>query len=233
MYNLHQFLQFNKKCPICQNPLTLYLQLLGSTCCKAAKISNKSNTEWYNFTQFKLKHENLENEHITLFANQDESEFRFSSNEMATEAKKCQMYFFYLCNENGIKDLHADYEINIYKSCYWRSTPILEFKKFEENTHWKLTAVNPDDEKFINADEVFSFKKNSDALEKVYILDLNYIDQATDFMYYTISAEQKNDDLYEPKIFDKRMPMIGTRPDFSLEHRDKLIDRFDAWILVS
>lgn len=227
--NLHNFLHFNSNCPICREPLTLYLQWLNGPCF----IAEKEMPYRYKLTQFKNKNDKLEDDHIDLLDYVTKSEIKFSSNRIAEEAKRPHMYFFYLCNPAGFKDIGNDYEINIYKGCYWRSTPELEFKRYEIDPNWRLEAVNPDENKLVNGDEIFSFKKPGEIEEKVYTLQLNYAEDKTDFMFYSVTEEQRAQKSFEPKLFDKTIPMLGTRPDFAPEHREKLLDRFDSWILVS
>lgn len=234
MNNLHNFLAFNEACPVCGNPLTLYLQWLDSVCFKAEKRGPGR----YHFEQFKCTELAIADQYIDLLSRIQHTETRFSSNRIAEAAKTHQMYFFFLCNQDGIKTTRSftntkdDYEINIYKSCYWRSTPLMEYKK-QDDQRWQLETVNPDEASLVNADEVFSFKKTVGDEEKVYTLQLGYGEDKTGFMFYSVNEEQKKDNNFEPNIFDKTMPLMGTRPDFSLEHREKLIDRFDSWILVS
>lgn len=227
--NLHNFLHFNNgSCPICQNPLTLYLQWLNGPCFKASKITYK-----WRFQPFKNSNHKFNHEYLDLLDLGSLTEIQYGSSEMAQEAKRRHMYFFYLCNPDGFKDVGQDYEINIYKGCYWRSTPLLEHKKYLDESHCGLETINPDEKELINGDEIFSFKKSSSNEERVYTLQINYAEDKTGFMFYSLNDEQKKNEFFEPNIFDKTMPMLGARPDFTIEHRDKLIDRFDSWILMS
>jgi len=226
--NLHNFLHFNDGCcPVCRKPLTLYLQWLDSVCFKAVKEMP------YRFRLSPFKNFDDSNDYMELLDSVNRSEVKFCSNTIAEEAKRRQMYFFYLCNAEGFKDIGKDYEINIYKGCYWRSTPILEYKKHQIEPNWRLEAVNPDEDKLVNGDEIFSFKKPLEKEEKVYTLQLNYAEDKTNFMFYSVGEDQRSDKKFEPKIFDKTVPMLGHRPDFAPEHREKLLDRFDSWILIS
>jgi hypothetical protein len=230
MNNLHQFLQFNQKCPICQAPLTLYMQWINSVCFKAKQ---KKDNE-FQFKPFKCKNDQIDDDdYLSLYNHTSKVETRFSSSKMSTEAKRYQMYFFLLCNESGFKDVYEDYEINIHRGCYYRSTPIMEFRKQENTKHWKLENIEKEHIKLVNADEVFSFKKATSELEKVYMLQLNYTNDKTVFMHYAISPEQRKDPKFEPNIFEKELPILNSRPNLEMDSRDNLISRLDSWVILS
>jgi len=230
MNNLHQFLQFNQKCPICQNPLTLYMQWINSICFKAKQ---KKDNE-FQFKPFKCKNDRVDDDdYLSLYNHSSNIETRFGTSKISMEAKRYQMYFFLLCNEGGFKDAFEDYEINIHRGCYYRSTPILEFKKQARLKHWKLEVIDKDHTKLVNADEVFSFKKTSAELEKIYMLQLNYTSDKTIFMHYAITPNQRKDDKFEPNILAKELPLLNVRLNLELDNRDKLISRLDSWVIMS
>ena len=85
----------------------------------------------------------------------------------------------------------------------------------------------------INSDESFSLKRKIDDLEKVYMVNIGYENKLTMLWYYTCTDEQAKDKDYNPKIFEKQLPLLKTRPNFDLKDRDKLFSRLDNWIIMS
>lgn len=224
----NEFINFNQRCPVCDNDLTLYLQMKDSTCFR----SNKPKHNHYHFEPYKCINKSIsESDYIDVYNYGKDFETKFSSSQMAAEAKKSQLYFFYLCNQNGFESAREDdYNINIYDGCYYRDTPFLEYQKTAKKT-WILKTIDPDHESLINQKEVFSFSRIVEGTEKVYMLHLN--SNKTVFMHYSVSEEQKKDKDYSPNVFEKEVPHLTNRPNFSINNRDRLLDRFDSWIIVS
>jgi len=157
----------------------------------------------------------------------------FTSNELANEAKKHQIYFFYLCNPKSIKQKgFADFSISLYKGCYYRSTPFYEFKQ-SPNKIWSLDIVNPDYKKIVNKDESFAFNSLENNLEKVYMINLDYEKKETLLWHYSITDEDKKVKGFRPNLFEKTIPLLPSRPKLGREHRDRLIERFNSWIIMS
>jgi hypothetical protein len=228
---LSDFLHFNARCPVCDNSLTLYMQWIDSVCFKA----KKSRKNIYTFEQFKCKNtEDLPlSDFIELYDYGNTSEIKFSSSKIASETRRKQMYFFYLCNDNGFESTGEDnYEINMTPGCYYRATPIVEFHKKSRNK-WDLQTINKDHSKLVNNDEALVFMKNTNGTEKVYMLQFDYSNNKTKFMHYSATEEQLWDKSYEPNIFEKEIIDLSIRPNFSLDNREKLINRFESWIIMS
>src|SRR5574339_948692 len=213
---LNEFIHFNQKCPVCENDLTLYLQMTESTCFRSRKV--KKNI--YHFKPYKCKNGSLsDRDYINLFDYGTNFETKFSSSQMAAEAKRRQMYFFYLCRDAGFEDKYGDYEINIANGCYFRSTPYLEYQKESKGKSWALRTVNSDLNKIINQDEALSFSRTVNNVERVYLLQFDNANNKTVFMHYAANEEQRKDKNYEPNIFEKEMPLLSVRPNFSLANR--------------
>lgn len=224
---LNEFIHFNHRCPVCDNDLKLYLQMRNSVCFRA----DKQKKTVYHFTPIKCINDLISaQDYIDLYDYGNDFETKFSSSQMAAEARKSQFYFFYLCNELGFEDDGTDYTINIYSGCYYRATPFLEYKKTSKKS-WTLKTINPDHEKLINHEEALSFSRTVDDVEKIYMLNLNNHENKTIFMHYSLNEDQKNDANYAPNVFEKEMPPLTNRPNFASENRDRLLDRFDSWIL--
>jgi len=234
--SLCKFLDFNKKCPICDEPLHLYMQWVNSMCFQA----HSEYPGVYGFDFFKAgqkeNEEKFKDEFVILNARDDKYSLEFSSNALFNEAKKYQVYFFYLCNPSGFKDKSwGDYEINLYKGCYYRSSAFMELKKKEKrNEKWTFETTDLEKESLINNDESFSFKQlNSNDIERVYMLNLNYDLKETKLWHYAVSPEERVQEGFSPKLFSKTLPILNQRPDFSIDHRESLLSRFDSWIIMS
>ena len=156
---LNEFLHFNHNCPVCNNKLTLYLQMTDSILFKAEKECLPQSTN-YKFIPFKCvsQETELDSSYINLFDYGTYFETSFSDNLIAKEAKLRKMYFFFLCNEGGFEEHYGDYEINVTPACYYRSTSFMEYR--EQPKGYELENLIKD-EGFINQEEVFSFIKNS------------------------------------------------------------------------
>lgn len=199
-----------------------------STCFRAHK--QKQNI--YHLQPYKCINKSISSlDFIDVYDYGNDFETKFSTSQMAAEAKRSQLYFFYLCNNEGFEESGDDYSINIYKGCYYRSSPWFEFQKTSKKS-WSLKTINPDDSNLVNNEEVLSFSRNVDGVEKVYMLNLNGHDNKTIFMHYSVEDGQE-DPSYSPNVFEKEIPNLVNRPNFSLPNRDRLLDRFDSWIIMS
>lgn len=229
--NLSKFIDFNKSCPVCDKPLSLFLQFHDSILWKA-EVPVEGKYEFRPFIEKKVKAESDKN----LFVSFDNDVKFETSSEILVDAKKHSMHFFYLCTESGIKVRDAesdDYEIELYEGCYFRSSIDIDFKR-EPNNQWNLHPVVGDIGEPINQEESFSFKKNHEPdIEKVYLLSIKTLENATDFWFYETNESERVSESYEPKVFEKKMPLLKTRPKLDAAGRDKLISRMDSWILIS
>ena len=98
---------------------------------------------------------------------------------------------------------------------------------------WEL-QYGAHDGNFINRNETFVFKKNqSDGLEKVYYLDLDSELQKTKLLYYVSTEAERALEDFDPNIFETETDFLLNRPDFSLANRNRLLERFDSWIVMS
>lgn len=231
--NLCKFLHFNDACPSCGKPLTLFMHVSQSALWKAEALPNGE----YKFQQFLLKKETWsEDDFMTLRDLDSHFETEFNTSKLGRDSKTWQLFFFKVCNIEAFNDNKWDYDINLYDVCYYRSSPFYEFKNHpKDHKKWQLEATVPEHADLINRDESFVFKQSNQAgLEKVYALNLDYDARHTKLWYYTTTPEQRAEAQYEPKIFEKTdLPLMGTRPNFSPEGREKLISRLDGWILMS
>jgi hypothetical protein len=229
---LKDFLTFNSNCPICNNPLTLYMQWTRSDLFKG-KAFKEAGT--YLFEPYGDPKKCGKDDYLTMSVKGD-IKFNFSSSKIKEEAKRNHIYFYFICKEEGIKkESWGDYKINMYKGCYYRSTPMMEFSRDNdsENKSWNLVLLNKEHSKLIQKHESYAFKNATPELEKVYMLDLDWEKEETTLMYYAVTPEQKKIKGFNPNIFDKKMPLLKNRPKVGPENREKLLSRFDSWIIMS
>lgn len=231
--NLSQFLHFNSECPVCTKPLTLYMHINKSSLWRAKEVEPGT----YQFHQHLLKNEKWsENHYMTLYDLGDTFTTEFSSSKLGLNSKTWQLFFFKICGNDCFIDNKFDYDLNWYDVCYHRSSVFYEFRNHpSDKKKWQLEVMQEDQKDLINRDESFIFKNvNGDKIEKVYALSLDYENKHTKLWYYSVTEEQSKMDDFEPNIFEKEdLPLLRVRPDFSLENRDKLISKFDGWILMS
>lgn len=236
---LCEFLEFNQQCPICDSKLTLYMQIIDNLCLK--EDLSKSEDKSYYFTPLNGKNKKeLADEYVKLKITNNNYNLLCSSSKLFLEMRKSQIYFFYLCNEAGLKKQkynENDYYISPYYGCYFRSTPIAELHNQENvfplESGLPLKTINPDHKNIVNINETLVFNSYCQPLEKVYALNLNADIQQTEFSYYAVTDEDKLKENFKPNIFDSKMPLLTVRPKFDKEHRDQLLNRFESWIILS
>lgn len=230
--NLCNFLHFNQSCPVCGEPLTLYAQVLDGPLWKSVKVGSGT----YHFRQLKCKNKDFgDDDFFWVTDNQDGFDIDFSTAKIYQNSKTWTLFFFFMCNETGIEDAPREsYGINPCTACYYRSSPFLEFKQ-NEDKNWRLIrASGTDSVEGDNRDEIFSFCNRQDnGGEKMYVLNLDYESKQTSLRYYSATEAERADRDFDPKILKIDLPILNVRPNFDLLQRDKLIDRFDSWILMS
>lgn len=227
---LNEFLHFNNRCPSCNQPLHLYMQWLDSVCFKAIKQDDE-----YKFHPFfgNKDNKNIKDEdHMFLLDKGNSVDISFSSSKMVQESKKFLIYFFYLCNPSGIHVQEwGDYQISLYKGCYYRDTPFFEFERSAD----KKWYLQPSDKSLTNfmGHESYCFKDVKNDYEKVYMVSLDYEKSLTTLWHWGATIEERSKPDFKPNLFEKNMPLLKTRIKAGIEDRDKLISRLDSWILMS
>lgn len=240
---MQDFLSFNKTCPICQNPLTLFMKW-SSYDLSINKLfqAHQMDSNKYQFQEYILD-SSIENSTISnrIFKNtkismileliNNECNFKFNSLIVEKLAKEQEeLFFYYLCKPRGIKEENI---VNIYESCYYRATP---FMKFVSNETSLLKIKQLDDQNAnINGLECFAIKDQTTnpEMKKIYIVYLNYLDKKLSLFYYTAAPEQEASENYDPNTFVKEIPLPQNRLNLDINARDKLISRMDSWILMS
>lgn len=236
---MKDFLDFNDKCPICQEPLTLYMQWSSDLMSEVNKLFDSvKHNDHYQFSEHSKNTKQLglfgqevdKKGSLSMMLNKNTCEVKFNSLSTEKMAKEQDdIYFYFLCNPAGIEYTGSDYQINNYKGCYYRATPFIKFEK--ENN--KLMVKYPATPILINRNESFALKSKINDLEKVYILDLNNEEDKTTLWHYSVTDEQLTDDMFEVNVFEKEMPLMKNRPDVDEDNREKLFQRLDGWILMS
>lgn len=228
---LSEFINFNRNCPICFSPLTIYMQWMKYANFKG---SYHGNGEFHFIPSDEKNVHRREGMILNVQGNSYTTEF--TSAALHNESRKWQIYFFYLCNPKGlVLKPNGKHEIHLHKGCYYRSSPCYEFVlNQEKDTHskrWTMELTDPEQKHIVNKTERFCLKQENDGKEKVYMLSLNYLKQNTEFWYYTATEEEKKDNQFSPNIFTKELPLLKNRPD--LTDKRKLMERFDSWIIMS
>ncbi len=230
--NLCQFLNFNKDCPVCGEPLTLYAQLLDGPLWKAFRPSKKV----YHFEQHKSKNSEFGSDDFFWLTNSEGSfDIDFSSSKLYQNSKTWTFFFFFMCNEAGFEDHpRENFTINPCTACYYRSSPFLEFKQ-NEDKNWRLIrAPGTDTIEGEVKDEIFAFPApQPGGGEKMYVLNMDYENQNSILRYFIVTEDEKADKDFEPNMFKLKLPIPNVRPNFAIAQRDALISRFDSWILMS
>jgi hypothetical protein len=231
--NLCDFLHFNDSCPVCGKELSLYMQVSKSALWKAKKTKEGV----YQFQQCLLKKDTWEEkDYMSLSDLGDQFKTEFNSSKLGNDSKTWQLFFFKICGTEAFVDNRFDYDINWYEACYYRSSPWFEFKNHPtEKKKWQLEPASEEHYNMVNREECFVFKNTKvEGVEKVYALSLDYEGKHTKLWHYSTTPEQRALAEFEPNIFEKDdLPLLKHRPDLRMETRDKLISRFESWIILS
>jgi hypothetical protein len=227
---LDQFLQYNKFCPACGRELTLYMQWIDSICFR----NTDNNNENYCLQPFKCLPPSRESEAIksecVILRATNHFDMEFSENWLFDEAKRYQIYFFFLCDERGFEQMSSnDYYINLQHACYYRSTPVMEL----QSPHWKLETILAESHDIANKDESFCVTERAQNSEKVYMINIDHERQDTTLWYYTFPDSERNNDQFDPVLFEKYgLPYIQT-PDLSPNNRQNLLNKINTWLTFS
>lgn len=230
--NLQNFTNFTEKCPVCNNDLKLYLSGSGGLLFKGYSIpTSPFDDATYKFDLSIYDDKELENSYILIG---NEGQISFSNPALVKRISVSHAFLFQVCNENGIKEneSHDDYHIKMPAACYYRSTPFMSLNINDEYKSHLVEAWN-NHKSIVVKNETFAVSKFSKEMSHYYALNMDYTTKESTIWYYSISEEQKNIPYFKPSKFEKILPLLSARPKFDLENRDKLISRFDSWILVS
>jgi len=214
---LIEFFNYNSICPICNNPLTLYLQWVDSF---SFKCKQKDNVLKFNLYLDFDPNKNTTNDYLLLDKNN--LHLTFSSNSMLHEAERFFSYFFYLCNPFSVNKVsYGTNQINVYKACYYRVSPVLEII----NDTFKV--VNPDHQNLVNKEESFSLSKFDNDKEKIFIVSSNFENNKLTFWHYILNQKNKS------SLLKKEIPLPPFNLDLSLHNRNNLIKRLEGWVTLA
>jgi len=227
--NFNNFLDFNSKCPICGEHLTLYLQMIDSMCFKGITIFNAKN-KVYSFEPFKSEDPDFAGSYIDIEFGDSKIDIRFSSQSLKQKALQKQIYLFYLCNDKGF--IGKNWYIDLYRGCYYRCSPIFDLYMDDKNVII-TNHLSRTNSKIVNTNEAFSLSRKVNDVEKIYMVNIDYENEETVLLYYTRTDKEAKDKKFRPKIFEKVLPKLNIRPNFDIQYRDKLFSRLDNWVLMS
>jgi hypothetical protein len=230
---LFNFITGSRRCPICDNPLSLCLQIVDDTLFLGSQRSNGS----FLFQPFRNIKNKRDDDTITLTVGEDSIDFAMSSNHMTELFGKSQFFTYYICNIDGfsVKD-KTDPAPGLYESCYYKASPIQSIVKevtAEDQVIWKIKPVAEAAENLVIATEQYAFKKSNEELTKAYMVSLDHEEKKTLFWHYAFTPEQEANEDYEPKIFEKVMPLLPHGLKMEIENRENLFSKFESWILMS
>jgi hypothetical protein len=145
-----------------------------------------------------------------------------------------QIYFFYLCNEDGFnpKFNGMDYDISIRDGCYYRDTAFFDLEE-HNNAYACRLSVSDLDEHIINRNEAFSISNTQNDIERFFSLAIDYLENKTTFYHYTLDKNLAGPLTGDVSLFEKTFNNLIVRPDFSIENRDKLLSKFNNWLMLS
>lgn len=230
------FLDFihNNICPVCNNELTLYMKWVDRhQVLKLFKTSQKEK-EFFQLQEQSISFGLSKDKKILMILQDQINDYKLQFSSLSAEEKAEEqemVQFFWLCNPSALKIIEGatNYEIVLYDGCYYKNSQSYQFS-FDEK---KLIRLNhhPDDN--YQGIESFCIKNKIGDLEKIYYVSLDHVSQEIIIIYYSITDEQNLDENFVPSILEKRLPLINYDLDLKLYNRDKLISKFDKWILMS
>lgn len=226
MINKYNFFEHGKVCPVCSNKLSLYLSIsnVGTFKCNNNFVKNKKNKlNFYplkdNF--FTLHNGILKSDFIKIhLLNDKDFSFTLSSESLFRVIERETLHFFYLCNLNSFVCKNSyynginNYEIQSYLSCYYKGSNILSFK-YDGLKH----TLTLDQDEALSI-EAFSVSSNDESKRFCLVYDTS--DNKTTL--YVIDSTTSKD-------FSSSVELMDHYPDFS--NKEKLIKRFESWILMS
>jgi hypothetical protein len=221
---LNKFIQQKQTCPICAEPLQLYMQFVNSRCFRAKEIDNSV----YRFDPFVVGDVSNSNKNEHFFVSGETGDYQIIyKDNPPPDLENHAVFFFYLCNPAGFNKKSKGYEINAYKGCYYRSTPYLEIKK---DGKLEFTVEKEIDSK----DEVFCLRDRLSNSERVFIFSLAHAANKTKLWYYSVTEEDRKQKGFKPKLFSKELPLVRSEIKvLTKEEKVKMIERLDGWILMS
>lgn len=210
--NLCTFLNMDNKCPVCGDPLHLFMQITDDELWEA----NTFNDSICKFTPIKTKFDDF----IILKNNKNTIDIQFSSNYIFNFLKSKEMFFFSLCHKFGIE-------------CYLRTSSTVKFNHHTENV-WSIDSVSDKYSDNFVRNEMFTFKELSDnGSEKIFILNFDFKFNKTRFKYYSFTSEEKKSNCFTPQILELDFPLLYDKFNFKMDQRKLLISKLKSWIILS
>lgn len=230
---LFDFITSDRRCPVCDNPLTLCLQLTDDT----LFLGSQNNDGQFLFQPFRNIKNKREDDTVLLTVGVDDIDLAMSSNHISELFGKSKFFFYYVCNLNGFSSTDkTDAALSHYDACYYKSSPIMTIAKevtSEDTIIWKIKPEKETSVDLVIASEQYAFKKKNQELEKVYLVSLDFEDKKTLFWHYAFTPEQEAMADYEPKLFEKTYPLPAHGFKMEMENRENLFSKFESWILMS
>jgi hypothetical protein len=147
----------------------------------------------------------------------DETLFIFDYKDIKNIMKQ-SIFFFFLCEEKSLvlyndSSNRVDYEILPSKSCYHRSSCLMELKD-----DLKLKPINKNEEEIIDSHETFTLHQD----QKRYVLDLDSCKKESWLWFYSNINKPSH-------LMLKTFPLISIP---KLNVRAKLLERLNKWTIL-
>lgn len=229
------FIKDNCNCPVCDKPLTLFLQIIDET---LFKVDLNKKDDKITFVPFRNVKDKRPDDVIDIALTEDNGiDLSTSSRHLQEILDKSQFFFYYLCEVDAFspKD-NTDCSISMYHSCYYKSSTYMSINKkvIDDEVVRIIDVVDQDHKDIVNATEQFSFKNTTNPeLEKVYLVSLDFEDKKTSFWHYAFTKEQEADENFEPKLLEKVLPTMPSKLKLDFDNRENLYSKFESWILMS
>lgn len=234
LLNITDFIKFNDTCPICNEKLTLLLATLQPLVWQETLPRESNKISFHP----KLLSKNMSDSSFVPTISIIDEQYYIDPMELSKVAdfKTHNFYLFYVCNPGAVTEQFGyDFHTNPYQSCYYRSSPLITIKGSNQSSSGYCAAMDDRPEpnrQIINSDENFCVNKMTELeTEKIYFFSLDYTENKSTLMHYSVSKNNREDSNFSPNIYEKILPMLNVRPNF--EDKDKLIDKFENWIIMS
>lgn len=236
---IKEFIEFSPKCPVCENRLTWYLQVVGYGCFTLQEQEDnffcfqKLQTSQRKQSDFKAER---------LMCLDYDSKIELLDFPVGLENK--EVFIFGMCNFKGFEfqSFNSDYEICAYKSCSYRSSVFMK-KVIEFPSQQPVLIPQVSEEEQTPSDYVreeslaFGVDREfeNEDFGKYYLLNIKYLEKKTMLYHFCVSTKKINDESYELKedeFLSREIPFLKNRLNFSLADREKLHNKFACWVMA-
>ena len=236
------FIEENKKCPHCDNTLSLYMNL---ECQTLPNINNadlsknilfKCSSVIDKIFTFKVDYKSIDPNGLHIMCNVSEDKIILTHNSHIFNplADNSPVYFFYLCDTKSIH-LNLDVPRIKKKLPYSKANeffinPIAENGNYYKSSSHKVLSnssiiFKPEDDLYFQ--EIISFVKNKNDGKLYYIIKQSKTN--TYFYWYELPNDKKDDLDFDPKTNELKFDYI----DINYKNKDEVINKIEALAIFS